>query len=147
MMPHLTKNRKNFIILAGALSLFLFLGTTTTLAGGQNCPVGGLVPCGTPGCDCEICDLFKMVENIINQIFYYLVPAVAVLLVVYSGFLLITARGDGNSENVKKAKAALTAVAVGLLIIYGSYIGVNEILRAVGTKATFQNGWYQIDCP
>ncbi|MFA5742406.1 MAG: hypothetical protein WCX77_02735 [Candidatus Paceibacterota bacterium] len=132
----LTKNKKNFIILAGALSLFLFSGGEALAA--------GIVPCG--GTDCTLCDLFKMVENIVNQIFYYLVPSIAVLLVVYGGFLLITARGDGNSENVKKAKAALTAVAVGLLIIYGSYIAVNEILRAVGVKTVWQQGWYQIDC-
>ena len=141
-MFHLTKSKKNFIILIGALSLFLFLGTEALAA----CQLPGIVPCGTSACPCTICHLFMMVENIVNQIFKYLVPVIAVLFIVWSGFLLITARGDGSSENVKKAKAALTAVVIGLLIIYGSYVALNEVLKAVGVKAVWQQGWYQIDC-
>jgi hypothetical protein len=139
----LTKSKKNFIILAGALSLFLFSGTEALAAA---CQEPGIVPCGTLACPCTLCHLFVMGNNIIKWIFNAFVPLVAVLFVVYGGFLLVTARGDGNSENVKKARAALTAVVIGMLIVYGSYIGVNEILRAVGVKATWQQGWYQIDC-
>ena len=148
MMPHLTKNRKNFIILAGALSLFLFLGTTVALAGGQNCPLPGqgLVPCGTPGCPCELCDLFKMITNIVNYIVLGIVPLIAVLFVAYGGFQYITAAGDPSKT--KGAKDVFTAVVIGLVIIYSSWLVVGFALNMIGVADwTGLKTWYQIDCP
>ncbi|MFA5250606.1 MAG: pilin [Parachlamydiales bacterium] len=144
----LTKNRKNFIILAGVLSLFLFLGANTAFAGGQNCPLPGqgLVPCGTPGCPCEICDLFKMINNIVNYIVLVIVPLVAILFVAYGGFQYITAAGDpGKTQD---AKNILTAVVVGLIIIYGAWVAVEYFLKAIGVADwTGLKTWYQISCP
>lgn len=41
---------------------------------------------------------------------------VAVVIIVYSGFLFITSGGD--SENISKAGKALTAAIVGLIIVF-----------------------------
>lgn len=144
-MVLLTKNKKSFIILAGALSLFLFLGPNV-LAGGTNCPTEGLVPCGTPGCPCEICDLFKMINRIINYIVTVIVPLIAILFVTYGGFAYITANGDPGKT--KEASNIFTSVAVGLVIIYGAWIAIGFVLNLIGVAEwTGLKTWYQISCP
>ncbi|KKP65886.1 MAG: hypothetical protein UR61_C0009G0003 [candidate division WS6 bacterium GW2011_GWE1_34_7] len=45
-----------------------------------------------------------------------LAAVVAVVIIIYSGFLFITSGGD--SENISKAGKALTAAIVGLIIVF-----------------------------
>ncbi|MDD4624831.1 MAG: pilin [Candidatus Pacebacteria bacterium] len=141
----LTKSKKSFIILAGALSLFLFLAPNV-LAGGQNCPTEGLVPCGTEGCPCEICDLFKMINRIVNYIITGIVPLIAILFVTYGGFKYITA--DGDPGKIKEANDVFTAAIIGLVIIYGAWMAIGFALNLIGVAEwTGLGNWYQINCP
>jgi len=55
--------------------------------------------------------------------------SIALLMVVWGGFLWMTS--SGNSERVEKGKNTLMWAALGLLIIFGSYIIVNAILVAL----------------
>ncbi len=57
-----------------------------------------------------------------------LVAIIAVLAVVWAGILYITDMGDGGNQ--EKAKKILIWVAVGILVILGSYAIVNALMKA-----------------
>ena len=57
-----------------------------------------------------------------------LVAILAVLAVVWAGILYITDMGDGGNQ--EKAKKILIWVAVGILVILGSYAIVNALMKA-----------------
>ena len=143
-MAHLTKIKKNFIIFAGALSLFLFSGTNA-LAARTGCPTEGFVPCGTKGCPCKLCDLFDMIHRIVQFIMIDIAPAIAVLLMAVAGFYYIISPQDPG--NVIKAKTIFKNVTIGLIIIYGSYLAVNFLLGSFGiAEWTGLGSWYKITC-
>jgi len=101
----------------------------------------GLIPCGEPGNPCGLCHIFVLGGNIIN--FFLLppplgagiVPIVATVLIVIGGFLLMTAGGDPT--RLGKAKSVLTAVVVGLIIIYASGLLLNTLFIAIGGNPDF----------
>jgi hypothetical protein len=156
-MACLTKNNKKFILLVGALSLFLFLGTSVFVqaqAATSTCPTG-LVPCGNLVCDqngkcndtcpCQFCDLFKMVTNIVNFIMIDIVPVLAILYIAYGGFNYVISAGDEGK--LKQAKDIFTTVGKGLVIVYGAWMIVGFALGQIGVASwTGLGTWYQINC-
>lgn len=60
--------------------------------------------------------------------------SLALLFFVYGGFLFLTSRG--NTEQVAKGKTVLTQAAIGIIIIFGAYIGVSFLVKAIGGKFT-----------
>lgn len=155
-MDILTKINKKFIILAGALTLFLFLGTSSfAQTQPSGCPTTGLVPCGNMVCDsngvcndtcpCGFCDLFDMITRIVNFIMIDIVPIVAVLFVAYGGFNYVIAAGD--ESKLKKAKDIFTTVGIGLLLVYSAWLLVGFALSMIGVATwTGLGTWYKIDC-
>jgi hypothetical protein len=114
----------------------------------------GLIPCGydannngkiDPGEQCGLCHIFALGGNIINFFLipdtsgpnkgFAIVPIVATLLILVGGFLLITAGGD--PARLKKASAVLTAVTVGLIIIYASGLLLGTLFTAIGVNPDF----------
>ena len=105
----------------------------------------GLIPCGEPGNPCGLCHIFVLGENIINFFLipdtsgpnkgFAIVPIVATILIIVGGFLLMTA--GGNPDGFKKATAVLTAVVVGLIIIYASWMFLNALFSAIGVNPDF----------
>lgn len=75
-----------------------------------------------------------IVGKIINA-FLGILGIVMVILVLYGGFLWMTAAG--NTEKIEKAKKILGNAVVGIIIIimaYGiSYFVINQLLNAAGT--------------
>lgn len=124
------------IISAIFLSLILTIfAANAVFAAGADCPITGLVPCGTATCPCELCDFFVMVQKIVNFILFTIVPAVAVLLVVIGGIFFILGSGYDPSL-ISKGKATLTSVVIGLLITYGSWVIVNLFFVTIGLANT-----------
>lgn len=68
------------------------------------------------------------IANIIRNLLLY-VGILIVLLVIYSGFLWATARG--NEEQIKKAKRILVGSIIGLLIIFAAAGIVDFVLTNV----------------
>lgn len=62
------------------------------------------------------------------KFFLSVTAVIAVLAIVFAGFLYVTAGGDdGQTE---KAKKVVMWVAIGILLIFGSYAIVNTIMQA-----------------
>lgn len=86
-------------------------------SGGANCTHAG-----------ESNDLSTIIKNIVN-ILLFLVGAVAVIMIVISGFRYTTANGDQSS--VKAAKDTLLYAIVGVIVAIASYAIVNFVLLRI----------------
>lgn len=78
------------------------------------------------GCgECTQCDVFQVISNIISFVFS-IAGALAVFFIVNAGFSFAMARG--NQEAITKAKSALAAVVIGVIIILIAWALVNTVL-------------------
>jgi hypothetical protein len=110
--------------------------------GGQchTCPSGkGFVPC-------TFCHIFVMIDGIVDFILLRLVPPVATIVLIAGGVSFYFA--SGSPERANKAKAILTSAIIGLVIIYTSWIIINEVFNMAGLASWvgFGSGWFQINC-
>ncbi|MDP4009268.1 MAG: peptidoglycan DD-metalloendopeptidase family protein [bacterium] len=106
----------------------------------------GLVPCGgTNQPPCDLCHVFSLLNNILNFIFFRVVPPIAVVLIMIGGFFWFLAAGD--PAKVKQGKDVFSAVVIGLILIYGAWIFVSTSLTWMGVAQwTGLGSWWQVDC-
>jgi hypothetical protein len=83
----------------------------------------------------------KIIKAVVNNIVLPIaVPFVAVML-IYSGFLFVVARRDGNTYNLAKAKQTLLYTLIGATLILGCFVIANALQGTldsiVGTR--YQN--------
>ena len=71
----------------------------------------------TPGAECTIPGLLKV---IISDIIIPIGGVVAALMIMYAGFLYVTA--GGNETQIKKAHDALLWGAIGAAVLLGAYV-------------------------
>jgi len=100
---------------------------------------GGLVGAGTKlqdvgdkVTDVSSQDLPSLVGSIIN-IALGLLGVLLVVLVVYAGFLWMTAAG--SKEQVTKAKEILTRAIIGIIIVVAAYAISDYVITAITTAA------------
>lgn len=110
-----------------------------------------LIPCG-PG-QCTFCDLFKLIQNVYDFIVFTLAPPVAILSVAVAGFIWFTSAG--SEAKAKKARDILMTVALGLVIMYTSWIVINFIitfiaqpikLPAASVNVYDPTTWFKLQC-
>ena len=115
-----------------------------------GCPEKGLVPCGNVNtCPCCLCDLFVMLDNIIDLVLFTIAPLLAVVMIAVGGFMMIMAyAGSAGPETINKAKKLFASVAIGLLIIYAAWAAVYLFLMVLGVAdlAGFSDGGWNINC-
>jgi type IV secretion system pilin len=105
-------------------------GQSPGASSGQNSGTRPLVPC-VGGEPCTLTQLKELGANIFN--FLMAVGAVAAIAaIIVAGFQYITSRGDPGA--MAEAKKKLTLAIMGLLILLGSVVIVNTILRVLGFK-------------
>lgn len=117
-------NLKTKII--SATLVFLFLVAIPFFAYGE-----GLVKCGNEGQNpCTFGDLLALIGSVIDFILTQLVPAIAVIGVIWAAIIMMTSTGDpGKFET---AKRAITYIAIGLAVIYLSWALVKWFISALG---------------
>lgn len=82
--------------------------------------------------DPNISKTITIFTDIVNYINGFL-ALVIIILILYSGFLVLTSGGD--DEKMKKAKNIVKYVVIGVLLLVASYILFNFFL-ASGTKTS-----------
>ena len=125
----------------------------------------GIVQCGLSNDDpdtvdineaelCGLCHVFKLINNII--IFFLVpspavnngfavVPLIATLLILVGGFYILIAAGRPNLQS--QGKTIITAVVIGLLVVYIAWIVVNSLLTFLGVAEwTGLLSWWDIKC-
>lgn len=116
---------------------------------------GGLVPCGisaenTRASDaekapCTLCHIFVLAEKIIDFLMWTAAPVLAVLGFTWGGFkILVSGANPGlRSDGIRIMKT----VIVGLLIVFGAWIIVNELLQFFANRGHFDpRPWTTIQC-
>lgn len=104
----------------------------------------GLVPCGQGDSYCTVCDLLKLVDQLKNFVFFYLVPVGGTIMVVIAGFYLIFA--GQIPGNVQKAKNYLWSVFIGAIIIGFSWLITNTIIQSLAKEDNISRSWISIEC-
>jgi len=158
------------IVFVGGLFLpQITLAGEYKLADGTPVCYEGLVPCGkevmvggtwqngkcvggTPKLVyCQFCHFFVMIDGIFDFVLTYIVPPIAVLMIVVGGIMFYFA--GGNPELLSRGKSLIKSVIIGLFIVYGSFMIVGFLLNVVGAadrnpiKEVWQNGVFTINCP
>jgi len=88
-----------------------------------------IVTCGNPGqAACNVCDLAKLANNILNDAIYIAVFLSAVLF-AFAGFKYLT--NMANPGEITRAKQIFFDVAVGLVIILVSWLVVDIVMRTL----------------
>lgn len=77
------------------------------------------------------------VKTLLNT-FFYIIGAVAVVMIIYGGFKYITSSGDSSA--VTSAKNTILYAVVGLVVALSAYAIANFVIGAVdGTNTTSDN--------
>ena len=116
-------------------------------------PATGQCPIGLEEPTCTVCHITSLGQNIIT--FFLapssinggvpLVPTIATALLAVGGFIFFSAAG--NPARLQKGKQILLATLIGLLIIYGSWVGINTGLTFLGVTVWSGPGdWWGIPC-
>ncbi len=99
--------------------------------GGQNSTQIRLIEIGNPfNCDgVSPCTLKTLLEAIINKILLPIGGIVAAIMIIYAGFLYVTA--GGNETQIKKAHDALLYGVIGAAILLGAWVISNAIAATI----------------
>ncbi len=112
--------------------------------GDSFCPqMGGLVSCGRYADDpvttdideskpCGFCDFFLLFKRIVDWIMLVIIPAVAGLIVVFGGFMLVISRG--NPQQSKLGKDAIIYTFIGYAIVLIGWLVLNSALTGIGVQ-------------
>lgn len=79
-------------------------------------------------------DAIQIVINIIN-VFLSFLALIFIALIIYGGFLWMTARG--NDDQVTTAKKTLYQAIIGLVVIISAYVIINIVINIL-TKQIFK---------
>lgn len=142
--------KKVFLIFFASFAI-LFLFSTIIYA-------DGLVPCGTGSPTnpdgtinsywrrCELKDLFTLALNVYNFIVLKIATPLAGLLIVIGGVLIMISGGPGGKNPVTgvvspnlytTAKNMIKGAAIGIFLIFGSWLIINIVLTAIGYNPPF----------
>lgn len=117
------------------LSLFLLPLFIPFVADAQ----GGFVNCTGNGC--QACNVTTLVYDLTSWLIG-IGATIAGLLIVYSGFLLVTS--GGNPGAASRAKSIMTGAVIGLIIAGTSWLVVDVMLKTL-TKRGGLNNW-KVQC-
>lgn len=88
----------------------------------------GLIPCGYGDNPCDTGDVATFVNGLIDFLIRML-GIIAVIVMVYAGFMLVTSGGDEGKWT--KAKELFTNVVIGIVIILAAWLVVDTIMSAL----------------
>lgn len=132
------------------VSLVFFIGFTV-FAHSAFAVMEGIVPCGpgTSKSKCSICDLFQLIDNIIDFAVKTLVPVLATLMIIVGAFILMTA--GGSETQLSKGKDIIRATIVGIVIILISWLIIDTIMVSLtkfgeGGSDNKWGPWNEIKC-
>jgi hypothetical protein len=108
-----------------------------------------IVPCGRFGTPrCNLCHIFELLSNALEFVITCLVPVVAVIMLVAGGTMFMLSRMEAVSVDIfTQAKGAVTAVVIGLIILFGAWVFLNTFLSTIGlAEWTGLGNWWEIQC-
>ncbi len=120
--------------------LFLIIGILIVTA-----PVygAGIVPCGGTGQgECRACDFVKLGQNLINWFIAISASTIALTFAV-GGMKMVMSGGDTGA--VSSARTMMTNSVIGLIIILGSWLIVDSMLKLFLNDQSY-GVWNEVQC-
>ena len=109
------------LLLIGFLTLVPILTFAQTSGSGTVPSSGsGVVPVGLTNPIKGVDSIYKLVSLVLNNIIIPIGSVVVVIMIIYSGFLFVTARG--NPDKIEDAKRTLLYVVIGAAILLGASV-------------------------
>lgn len=124
---NITINKKKFS------AIVALLATPFNVAAEESALWAGMEDCRVDG-DCSLTDFARLAVNAFDFVLGF-VGSLALLVFIYGGILFLFS--GGNSDQVEKGKAALKGAAIGLVVVFASYLIVQFAAEAIGLK----NDW------
>ena len=122
-------------------SIFYFLFSSVAFG-------AGIVPCG--GLNehaCTFCDLLQLVKNIFDFIVKTLLPAAVIIMVIYGGFLMMTARE--KPDQLKKGRSVITTAIIGLVIALLAWLLIDTLIHIISgdnLQNIIKHPWNELKC-
>jgi|SRR5688572_3547006 len=107
-----------------------FLLGATALAGGLSDFSGLTATGGAAGLGSSDTNIATIVGRFIGALIS-LLGMVFVVLLVYGGFIWMTAQG--SEEKIKKAKGIITSAVIGLVVVFASYTIATAVIGALSS--------------
>jgi len=133
MSFRLKKNRTIFLLVLVGLVVFPV---------GVSIAEAGLVPCKAK--DCQLCDIFVLIKNFIDFMMFTLAPALATVFYLIAGFRMLF--GGASPGQQAQAKSLFRTTTIGLLIIFGSWMVANTVIKTLAASRDVSGSWFKIQC-
>ncbi len=116
-----------------------------------DCPTSSL-PMSVTTTHCQLCHFFIMFNGAVDFLIWEIVLPLAVLMLIVGGILYILAILEfvpGGPQTVNQAKQVISAVFIGLFIVFSAWFLVNLFFTLIGVAdwTGLKEGWFKIDCP
>jgi hypothetical protein len=101
-----------------------------------------IVPCGGTGQPaCTVCHLGQLAQNILNFLIYIAIT-LCVFIIIWAGFLYLTAGGDPSKA--KKAKGMFLKVVLGLILMLSAWLIIDLLIRFMVDPSKLGGPWQKI---
>lgn len=110
----------------------------TAVSAGAETHLGEIIPC--EGNACGICDIFKLISNIINFSLFRLASPLAGIIIASGGIMMIIS--GGNESKRAKGMEAIRYAVLGIFIAFGAWVIVNAIIGGLSGNS-LSSSWYQ----
>ncbi len=105
--------------------------------------------------ECSFCHIFVLIDNILSFVLTRMVPIIGAVMLVWGGFIFLSA--GPSPQKVEQAKGVITAVVIGIVIIFIAWVFLNSFLSSIGiaewtglvddpTTQGVEEGWWKIQC-
>lgn len=93
----------------------------------------GLVPCGNAGGSfCDVCDVFVLLQTVLNKLWNPFAIVIAAAMLIYGGFLmLLPSFGSGSSAMHTRGVKVLTNTLIGLAIVFFAWVATDTVIKVV----------------
>ena len=96
---------------------------------------------------CKFCDFSRLIQSILNFVWYELTAPLAALMLAYAGFLMIVpGRGGGSTAAYARGKKAAALVGKGILIIFLAWLGIDTLMKGLLYNDQSYGPWNEIVC-
>ncbi|MFH1769882.1 MAG: hypothetical protein ABH833_04450 [Parcubacteria group bacterium] len=91
---------------------------------------------------CETCDILVLVQDVLNFILFTLVPAIATLLFIIAGFMIML----GTTANtVSEGRSIFTTTVLAIAIMFGAWMLTNFVITTLAKNEDVKN-WHTLEC-
>jgi len=111
-----------------------------------NLPYWGTSPplLSCTGLGCDLCDIIETFKRFIYFGMTLALFAIAPMIVVYGGIMIMTA--GGSSSRLETGKKAIFGTAIGIALVLGAYLIVDTVIKTLVDPASPLASWSSFTC-